>query len=123
MEIAAKQDVCKDEASLKAGLEARLQGREAMEIWNKTLRGRLRGRPGAMEIGASQYISQRRGPFLVLKRQEKADAQTWASPVVDRNEVPKLGAQNRQFCGDAWAYLHSIFPFGALFCHPHLMIF
>ena len=32
MEIAAKQDVCKDEASLEAGLETRLQGREAMEI-------------------------------------------------------------------------------------------
>ena len=62
------------ETSLKADLETRLQGREAMEIWNKTLRGRLRGRPGAMEIGANQYISQRRGPFLVLKRQEKADA-------------------------------------------------
>ena len=70
MEIAAKQKVCMDEGSLKAGLETRLQGREAMEIRNKTLRGRLRGRPGAMEIGAKQYIyiSQRRGPVLFLKR-------------------------------------------------------
>ena len=56
MEIAAKQKVCMDEASLKAGLETHLQGREAMEIRNKTLRGRLRGRPGAMEFGAKHYI-------------------------------------------------------------------
>ena len=33
----------------------------------------------------SIYISQRRGPFLVLKREEPADAQTWASPVFDQN--------------------------------------
>ena len=105
--------VRKDEASLKAGLETRLQGRAAMEIWNKTPRGTLRGRPGAIAIGAKQsiyiYISQGRGPFLVLKRQEKADTQTWASLVFDQNGVPKPGAQNRQFCGDAWAYPHSIY--------------
>ena len=103
MEIAAKQDVCKDEASLEAGLETRLQGREAMEIWNKTPRGTLRGRPGAMTIGAKQsiyiiiYISQGRGPFLVLKRQEKADTQTWASLVFDQNGVPKPGAKTGSF--------------------------
>ena len=74
-----------------------------------------RGRPGAMTIGAKQsiyiiiYISQGRGPFLVLKRQEKADTQTWASLVFDQNGVPKPGAQNRQFCGDAWAYPQSIY--------------
>ena len=33
----------------------------------------------------SIYISQRRGPFLVLKREEPADAQTWAPPVFDQN--------------------------------------
>jgi len=25
---------------------------------------------------------------------------------IDQNEVPKPGPQNRQFCGDAWAYPH-----------------
>ena len=51
-----KKKIFKNEASLEAGLETRLQGREAMEFWTKTLRGKLRGRPGAMEIGAKQYI-------------------------------------------------------------------
>jgi len=32
---------------------------------------------------------------LVLKRQEKADAQTWASAVFDQNEVPKPGPQKQ----------------------------
>ena len=26
---------------------------------------------------------------------------------IEQNEVPKPGPQNRQFCGDAWAYPHS----------------
>ena len=51
-----KKIIFKNEASLEAGLETRLQGREAMEFWTKTLRGKLRGRPGAMETGAKQYI-------------------------------------------------------------------
>ena len=29
---------------------------------------------------------------------------------IEQNEVPKPGPQNRQFCGDAWAYPHSINP-------------
>ena len=28
---------------------------------------------------------------------------------IEQNEVPKPGPQNRQFCGDAWAYPHSIY--------------
>jgi hypothetical protein len=27
--------------------------------------------------------------------------------VFDQNEVPKPGPQNRQFCGDAWAFPHT----------------
>ena len=75
MEIAAKQKkVRKDEASLKAGLETRLQGREAMEIWNKTPRGTLLGRPGAMAIGAKQYIYiciTKKGPVFGPKKARK----------------------------------------------------
>jgi len=33
---------------------------------------------------------------------------------IEQNEVPKSGPQNRQFCGDAWAYPHSNFPFKIL---------
>ena len=28
---------------------------------------------------------------------------------IEQNEVPKPGPQNRQFCGDAWAYPHSMY--------------
>jgi len=30
---------------------------------------------------------------------------------IEQNEVPKPGPQNRQFCGDAWAYPHSKYIF------------
>ena len=34
---------------------------------------------------------------------------------IEQNEVPKPGPQNRQFCGDAWAYPHRTAIFSALF--------
>ena len=54
MKLKNEKNIFKDEASL---LETRLQGRGAMEIWNKTPWGRLRDKPGTIEIGAKQNIN------------------------------------------------------------------
>ena len=92
MEIAAKQKVCKDEGRLNAPPGPRGYG----NLVQNTSRQASRQAWGCGNWSKTIYnISQRRGPFFALKRQEKADAQTWAQYLIKmrlQNQGPKTGS-------------------------------
>ena len=92
MEIAAKQKVYKDEGRLSAPPGSRGYG----NLVQNTSRQASRQSWGCGNWSKTIYnISQRRGPFFALKRQEKADAQTWAQYLIKmklQNQGPKTGS-------------------------------
>ena len=103
IEIAAKQKVCKDEGSLNAPPGSRGYG----NLVQNTSRQASRQAWGCGNWSKTIYnISQRKGPVFGPNKARKGRRANMG-PVFDQNEAPKPGPQNRQFCGDAWAYLQS----------------
>ena len=63
--------------------------------------------PGVGQLAISHFASSNERMLAANSATQGCNKVVRKGRKIEQNEVPKPGPQNRQFCGDAWAYPHS----------------
>ena len=73
----------------------------------QSINGQTRRKKKMDKLAISHFASSNEKMLAANSATQGCNKVTRKGRKIEQNEVPKPGPQNRQFCGDAWAYPHS----------------